>query len=190
MRKVIFWMTQSLDGCIAGPDGELDWHHVDEDVHRCYNEELARMGAFLEGRRMYELLDPFWSNLADDDDSEPEVMHEYARIWRRMPKYVFSDTLTEVGPNATIVRSEELPEFVDGLKGEPGGDLSLGGAALLASFLQHDLVDEFWLFTAPVILGSGTRLFPERDERMPLRLRDVRAFDNGVTLTRYERVRD
>jgi dihydrofolate reductase len=87
--------------------------------------------------------------------------------------------------NATVVRQVD-PDEVRALKDQPGGDLCLGGADLAASFLAHDLIDEWRLYVVPVVLGAGRRLFPD-GVRNPLRLVETRAFDNGVLLTRYAR---
>ena len=107
MRKVILTMSVSLDGFIEGPDREIDWHMVDDELHSHFNEWLAAMGAFLSGRVTYELMAEFWPT-ADTDPSAPAPMIEFARIWRDMPKLVFSRTLAHAGWNATIVREVVL----------------------------------------------------------------------------------
>ena len=102
-RKLIWMMSVSLDGFMSGPGGELDWHLVDEELHQNFNDELGRMGAFLDGRATYELMAEFWPT-ADEDPSAPPQIAEFARIWRDMPKIVYSRTLTAADWNATVVR--------------------------------------------------------------------------------------
>jgi dihydrofolate reductase len=112
-------------------------------------------------------------------------MVEFARIWRDMPKIVYSTTLERADWNTTVVRDVVVEEVMD-LKAQPGGDLALGGADLAASFMRHDLIDEYRLYVHPVVIGTGKRLFPS-DTRVDLRLVETRPFGNGVVLLRYRR---
>jgi dihydrofolate reductase len=187
MRKIIFTMSVSLDGFFEGPDRELDWHLVDEELHRHFNEWLGAAGVFLEGRVTYELMDSYWPT-ADADPSASAVTIEFARIWRDMPKMVFSRTLERAGGNATIVRDVVLADIL-ALKEQPGGDLVVGGAELTAAFMRHDLIDEYRFYVHPVLLGRGRPLFRPSDVTIGLRLAETRAFGNGVVLLRYERPR-
>ncbi|GAA2636775.1 dihydrofolate reductase family protein [Streptomyces vastus] len=187
MRKITLGMSVSLDGFFAGPNGELDWHLVDEEVHRHHNERIKPMGGFLNGRVMHELMVGYWPT-ADEDPSATEPEREFAAIYRDMPKIVYSRTL-EPGPadwNTTVV-PEVVPEEVRALKEQPGGDLGVGGAELAAEFRRHDLIDEYWLYVTPVILGRGRPLFPESDATTHLRLAGTHTFGNGVVLLHYER---
>ncbi len=185
MRKIILMMSVSLDGFIEGPNRELDWGMVDDELHRHFNEQLGAMGAFLNGRVMYELMAGFWPT-ADTDPSSTEPMVEFSRIWRDMPKIVYSRTLERADWNTTVVR-DLVPEEVMELKAQPGGDLSLGGADLAAAFMRHDLIDEYRLYVHPIIIGRGKPLFPPSDAKINLRLAETRTFGNGVVLLRYER---
>jgi dihydrofolate reductase len=185
MRKIIFMMSVSLDGFFEGPDRELDWQLVDEEVASHFNEWLATMSAFLDGRVTYELMAGHWPT-ADADPSAPATAAEFARIWRDMPKYVFSRTLPEAGWNTTVVR-EVVPGEIAKLKAQPGGDMVVGGADLAASFLRHDLIDEFRFYVHPVLIGTGHPLFRPSEIKLSLRLAETRAFGNGVVLLRYLR---
>ncbi len=185
MRKIILMMSVSLDGFIEGPNRELDWHLVDDELHSHFNEELGAMGAFLDGRITYELMADFWPT-ADADPSSRGPMVEFARIWRDMPKIVFSRTLEEADWNTTVVR-EVVVEKVLALKAQPGGDLALGGADLAATFMRHDLIDEYRLYVHPVVIGRGKPLFQPSDVNIDLRLAETRTFGNGVVLLHYRR---
>lgn len=186
MRKVILWMGISLDGFIEGPDHDISWHRVDEELHQAFNDDLRRMGAFLEGRVTYELMEAYWPT-ADADPSQPAPVRDFAAIWRAMPKIVFSRTLEHVGPGATL-RREVDPEEVRRWKAEPGGDLVVGGPHLGAAFRALDLVDEYRTYVHPVLIGRGTPLFGPRDTMEDLRLVETRTFGNGVVMLRHERV--
>jgi dihydrofolate reductase len=185
MRKIILWMSVSLDGFIEGPNREIDWPLVDDELHSHVNDLLAGMGAFLHGRVMYELMAGVWPT-ADTDPSSTPPMKEFARIWLGMPKIVYSRTLEQAGWKTTIVR-EVVPEEVMALKAMPGGDMVLGGATIAAAFMQLDLIDEYRLYVHPVIIGRGRPLFPPSDTRINLHLAETHTFTNGVVLLRYQR---
>ena len=183
MRKIVVMLSVSLDGFMEGPDRELDWQLVDDELHRHFNEQLAPMGAFLSGRVTYELMAAFWPT-ADQDPASTGPMVEFAGIWRDKPKLVFSRTLERAGWNATVVR-EVVPEEIRRLKAQPGGDLAVGGADLVAAFMAADLIDEYRLYVHPVVLGRGKPLFPRLDAPVSLRLVETRRFGSGVVLLRY-----
>lgn len=185
MRKVIYFMSMSLDGYIEGPDRDIDWHQVDDDLHHAFNERLAAMGGFLHGRVVHELMADFWPT-ADQDPAAAGPVAEFAVIWRNMPKYVYSRTLRRADWNTTVVH-DVVPEEVLALKEQPGGDLALGGAGLAASFAALDLIDAYWVYVHPVLIGRGKPMFPLTDTRTPLRLVSTGAFGNGVVELRYER---
>lgn len=185
MRKVVLGMSVSLDGFIEGPERQIDWHLIDDELHSHVNEYLSTMGAFLSGRVTHELMAEFWPT-ADTDPSSTGPMVEFARIWRDMPKFVFSRTLERTDWNTTIVREVVVEEILK-LKARPGGDLALGGADLAAVFMRHDLIDEYRLYIHPIVLGRGKPLFPASDAKTNLRLVETRPFGNGVVLLRYQR---
>ncbi|MBK5250693.1 MAG: dihydrofolate reductase [Actinomycetales bacterium] len=185
MRRIVVMMSVSLDGFFEGADRDLSWHMVDDELHGHFNEQLGAMSAFLDGRVTYGLMAEFWPT-ADDDPSNAGPVAEFARIWREMPKIVFSTTLERADWNTTITRHVVVEEIL-ALKAQPGGDMALGGADLAATFMQHDLIDEYRLYVHPIVLGAGRRLFPAADTPVALRLAETREFGNGIVLLRYER---
>ncbi|PBC81100.1 Dihydrofolate reductase [Streptomyces sp. 2224.1] len=190
MRKIILSMSVSLDGFIEGPDRQIDWHQVDDELHRHLNEQLRQMGAFMSGRVTHQLMAEFWPT-ADADPSLTGPMAEFAGIWRDTPKIVFSRTLERADWNTTIMR-EVVPEEIKALKAQPGGDLVLSGADLAAAFMAHDLIDEYHVYVHPVLIGRGKPLF-RTAETMTLtflRLAGTRSFGNGVVLLHYRRAED
>ena len=114
-------MMVSIDGFFEGPNGDLDWHSVDDELHHYVNEQLDAMGAFLHGRVTYELMARFWPT-ADQDPASTEPMVEFSRIWWEMPKIVYSRTLDGAEWNATMAREVDVQEIA-ALKAQPGGDL-------------------------------------------------------------------
>jgi dihydrofolate reductase len=187
MRKLIYSMGVSLDGFIAGPDGEIDWSAPDEELHRFHNQQARETGAHLYGRRLYEVM-RYWET-AEENPSAPEHELEFARIWKDTPKIVFSKTLEKVEGNAKLV-GDNVAEEVARLKEEPGNDLAVGGAGLASTFIKLGLIDEYRLFVSPVVLGGGTPYFPALDERINLELVETRTFGSRVVYFRYQRVED
>lgn len=185
MRKIVLMMSASLDGYIEGPNHEIDWHVVDNELHTHFNNVLREMGAFLSGRVTYQLMADFWPT-ADRDPASTGPMADFALIWRNMPKIVFSRTLKRAEWHTTIVR-DVVVEDIQALKAQEGGDLVLGGADLAAEFMRHDLIDEYRVYIHPVILGRGKPLFAESDILRRLRRVDNLSFSNGVVLLHYER---
>ena len=185
MRKILLMISMSVDGFIEGPNREIDWHLVDDELHSHFNEKLAGMGAFIDGRVTYELMAEFWPT-ADEDPANAGPTAEFAKIWRDMPKIVYSTKLQKAEWNTTIVR-ELVADDVRQLKAQPGGDLALGGADLSESFRELDLIDEYWLYIHPIVLGRGKPLFRPADAQLNLQLVQTRTFGNGVVLLRYQR---
>ena len=187
MRKLIYSMGVSLDGFIAGPDGDIGWSPPDEERHRFHNQQTRELGAHLCGRRLYEEM-LYWET-ADENPSAAEHVLEFARIWQDMPKIVFSTTLEKVEGNARLVR-DGVAEEVAELKAQPGKDLAVGGAGLASTFMKLGLIDEYRLFVSPVVLGGGTPYFPALDERINLELVETRTFGSRVVYVRYQRVEE
>ncbi len=152
---------------------------------RNFNDWLRSAGAFLEGRVTHELMAGYWPSADADPAASPRTA-EFARIWREMPKLVFSRTLERADWNATVI-AEVVPADIVALKTQPGGDLAIGGADLAATFMRHDLIDEYRIYVHPVLLGRGNRLFRPSQAPVSLRLAETRAFSSGVVLLRYER---
>jgi dihydrofolate reductase len=183
MGNVVFSLSVSLDGFMSGPNGEIDWHHVDAELHAHMNEWLGRTTAFLEGRRTYELMEDYWPTADQQPDATP-VEVEFAGIWRGMPKVVYSTTLESASPGTTIKREVVLDE-VRALSAT--GDIVVGGPNLAKTFIALDLVDEVRLYVNPIVLGAGQPMF-QSDTRLDFELIESRTFGNGVVLVRYQRV--
>jgi dihydrofolate reductase len=184
-RSVIYSMGVSLDGFIAGPDGDFDWAAPDEELHRFHNEQTRELGAHFCGRRLYETM-VYWET-ADRQPSIGETEREFAGIWQALPKIVFSTTLDAVEGNARLATAS-LADEVAALEAEPGKDIAIGGATLAAEATRLGLIDEYRLFVSPVVLGGGTPYFPPLAERINLELVETRTFGSRVVYLRYRRV--
>ncbi|MFP3463469.1 dihydrofolate reductase family protein [Arthrobacter globiformis] len=183
MRKIILMMSVSLDGFFEAPGGDISWHLVNDELLGDLNDRFRTMSAFMSGRITHELMARYWPT-ADRDPGLSAPMAEFAGIWRAMPKFVFSRTLTGAGWNTTVI-PDVVPEQVAELKARSGGDIALSGANLASSFMRQGLIDEFRILVHPVVLGRGRPLFEDPDVRRSLRLEGTRAFSNGVVLLHY-----
>jgi dihydrofolate reductase len=181
MRRVVLYMMTSVDGFIAGPDGDLDWMiSPDEDRQAEGLEQLRAIDTALIGRGVYDEMVAYW----------PTASGEYADRVNAMPKLVFSRRPEPLAwTNARIVpvdRDADLVDQVTRLKRQPGKDMVLfGGARLAQAFARLRLVDEYRLCVQPVALGSGRPLFADLDTRLALTLTAVRQFPSGAALITY-----
>src|ERR687894_2734336 len=168
MRSVTYSMNASLDGYIAGPDGDFNWTVPGDDVFRFWIDEIREVGVHMMGRRLYETM-LYWET-ADQDRSLDDAELEWAALWKPLPKVVFSTTLSAVEGNARLA-SDGLAEEIERLRAEPGeGDIAIGGATLAAEAAALGLIDEYRVRVYPVLIGGGTPFFPQRDRRVDLEL--------------------
>jgi dihydrofolate reductase len=186
MGRIVFSISVSLDGFFEGPDREIDWHLVDEELHQHFNDWLGQAGAFLEGRVTYELMAGYWPH-APEDPAATRPEKDFAKIWLDMPKIAFSRTLDENAQWNTVVWRDVDAGEIRKLKERTDGDLVVGGPDLAASFAALDLIDEYRIYVHPVLIGRGRPVFPTTDTRTPLRLSGTHTFGNGVMLLHYER---
>lgn len=164
--KLVLTTFMSLDGVVQAPGGPEEdrsngfeqggWQvpFADDDMIRIVTDYFGRASAFLLGRRTYEIFASYWPRVTDPADA-------IAAPLNRLPKYVASTTLTRLEwENAHLIKGD-VPAGVAALKQEPGGELQIHGSARLAqSLIRHGLIDEYRLWTFPVVLGAGDRLFP------------------------------
>jgi len=185
IRKVIYAMMVSLDGFVESTNGDIGWSAPDQELHKHFNDQESSIDIHLYGRRMYENMAAYWPT-ADENPSAPEHEIEYARIWKKKPKIVFSKTLDQVGWNARLVRGN-IAEEVNQLKGQPGNDMAVSGAGIASTFMQLGLIDEFRLYFHPLILGGGKPMFRTLHDKINLQLVERRTFGSSVVLLRYRR---
>jgi dihydrofolate reductase len=186
VRTLKLQVQLSVDGFIAGPNGEMDWmtHDWDDALKDYVDGVTASVDCIVLGRRLAEGFIPHWAAVAADP-AHPE--YAAGKLFNDLPKVVFTRTLrASPWPNTTLATGD-LTEELNRLKREPGGDLiAYGGGAFASSLIAGGLVDEFHLFVNPVSLGRGMAMFGER-ERQRLKLETARAFPCGVALLRYGR---
>lgn len=180
MRRVIYTMSVSVDGFVEAADGDIGWSTPDPELQRHFIDRESAIDTHLYGRRVYETMVAYWPT-ADEDPSASPFDVEYARIWKERRKLVFSRTLRRVEGHCQLFRGD-IAEEIHRLKAQPGKDMFVGGPDLAATFMKLGLIDEYWLYVNPVVLGSGKPMFPHRDERIDLQLIETRGFPSGVVL--------
>lgn len=183
MGNLVYGMNVSVDGYIADAHGAIDWSSPDEELHQYWNDFERETVLSFYGRRLYELMSSYWPT-ADKAPEAGPVIADFARIWRDMPKVVFSSTLESVSWNSRLERRDPV-EVVRRLKADTGGQLEVAGATLAAPLVQAGLVDEYRLVVSPVAVGGGTPFFPQLPSRIALRLLETRTFPGGSVLLRY-----
>jgi dihydrofolate reductase len=181
MGKVIYSNMMTIDGFMEGPDRNLDWAIIDEELHRFVNREVQAYDAFLYGRRTYEVMVEYWPT-ADTNPASHPVEVEFAQIWKSRPKIVFSKTLPYLDGDVRLER-DVIPAEI--LKLKERTNLGLGGADLASTFQQLGLIDEYQLYIHPVMLGEGRPAFKASREKVNLRLVETHTFGSGVVFLRY-----
>jgi dihydrofolate reductase len=182
MRKLVYSASLSLDGYIDSVKGDPGWVVPDEELHRHFNDVERGVETLLYGRRMYELMAGYWPT-ADQDPSAPSPIVDYARIWKPVPKIVFSSTLESVGWNSRVMRGDAVAE-VARLKAQPGGPMGVGGLLLASALASAGLIDEYRLYYVPILLGCGKAAFSHLQNRVGLKPVESRTFSSGTVLLR------
>ena len=182
MRDVVLNLTLTLDGFIEGPRGEIDWIVQDEsaDFGDVLNEILSDKDAIFYGRKSYEL----WGNYSPDEASQK--MKDAYKLLHSKTKYVFSKTKTGDDTNAIFINGD-IKERVQEIKQQERKNIWLyGGAGLVTTFLNLDLIDRYQLAIQPVILGKGKPLFQNIEQQHKLKLTDTKPHPSGIVVLTYE----
>lgn len=177
-------LAVSFDGFIEGPNGELDWIEFGPESGSALTEFIQEIDTVLYGRVSYEM----WGN-PPITESSSEFEKTFYGALSEMDRYVFSTTKTEFDGNAKVVK-DGIPELVADIKNKPGKHIWLyGGASLITTFMNLDLVDEYRLAIMPAIIGKGKPLFIDVADRHKLKLIDAQPSKSGVLAVKYEAVR-
>lgn len=187
MGRMVYWMNVSLDLLIESEDGERgggDWLRIDSEVHETYNALARDLALMVEGRVIYEIMEPFWPAAATDSTMEP-WMQEYGRIWTQIPKVLVSNSRTTAEHNTRVVGGADAIAQLAAIRRDTDGTIGVGGATLATALLEHELLDELLLFVHPTVLGRGRPLFDRVEGRIDCDLREHRVFSNGVAMHRY-----
>jgi dihydrofolate reductase len=182
MANLIYSTITSLDEYVADENGNFDWAAPDAEVHAFVNDLERKIGTYLYGRRLYEVM-LYWENPPTEGDAS-FVERDYTKIWQAAEKIVFSKTLTKASTAKTRIEKSFDPAAIRKLKAESPRDISVGGAELAGQAIKAGLVDEIHLFLHPVVVGGGRRAIPD-GARVRLELLDQRRFESGVVHLHY-----
>ncbi|MGF6929690.1 dihydrofolate reductase [Chitinophaga sp. W2I13] len=188
MRRIVSFMHVSLDGFVAGPAGEMDWISVGDEIFDFAAQRTNEADTALYGRVTYELMDGYWPTAADHPNPSKHDI-EHSQWYNNVDKIVLSNTLKGLKKDKTTVISDDIAGKISALKQLPGKEIIMfGSPGATQSLMQHQLVDEFWLFVNPVLIGEGIPLFKNIRERVGLKLLASTSFpDSGVVCLHYEK---
>jgi len=184
MRKIIVSMNVTLDGFMAGTDGELDWHFPlwNDEMSIYFCDQLGKTDTILLGRVSYERMARYWPN-----KTFTGIELEYADMMNNHNKVVFSQTLEYATWSNTRLVRENISEEVLKMKRLPGKDMIIyGSGSIVRSFIQDGLIDEFQIWVHPVFIQHGVPMFRDMEENVHLRFVKARTFSSGVVILYYK----
>ena len=185
MRKIISFMHISLDGFVAGPNGEMDWIKVDEEIFDHVGKRISESDTALYGRVTYEMMENYWPTAADEPDASKHDI-EHSKWYNNAHKIVLSKTMKDADLTNTTIISDNLSNRINEIKQKEDKDILLFGSPTAThSLIQLNLIDGYWLFVNPIILGQGIPLFTDIKDKIKLNLLTTRSFTSGVTELNY-----
>jgi dihydrofolate reductase len=188
MRKIISFMHISLDGFVAGPNGEMDWIKADQEIFDYVGKRISEGDTALYGRVTYQMMESYWPTAADKPTATKHDI-EHSKWYKNVHKVVLSKTMQNEGlTNTKIIRdniSDSIHEIKQSQNGESKDILLFGSPTTTHALIQLDLIDGYWLFVNPIILGQGIPLFVGIKDKVKLNLLNTRQFTCGVTELNY-----
>jgi dihydrofolate reductase len=185
MRKLRLQVQMSIDGCIAGPNNEMDWLVWDDNDIKYLNEITESVDTIIMGRKMVDEFIPYWTEVMNKPD---DPWNDFAKKMVEIPKVIFTKTLDKSDWPDTDIATGDFRDEITKLKNLDGGDIIVyGGASFDSSLIREKkLIDEFYLFVNPIVMGSGKTIFRDLKEIQKLTLIDSKVFDCGLVLLHYE----
>lgn len=185
MRKIVSFMHVTLDGFVAGPNGEMDWIIVDDEIFDYAGDRTDHADTALYGRVTYEMMEGYWPTAADQAGATKHDK-QHAAWYNKVAKVVLSRTLKTNNRKNTTAISDNLVSEINKLKQAKGKEIIIFGSPSAVHALAHeDLIDEYWLFVNPVLLGQGIPMFNNIKSKTVLNLVKAHAFSNGVVCLHY-----
>ena len=184
MRKLKLQVQMSIDGCIAGPNNEMDWLIRDIKNLKYIHGIAESVDTILIGRKMTDEFISYWTDVMNKPD---DPMYAFAKKMIEIPKVVFTKTLNKSKWVNTELAKGDLKDEITKLKTQNGKDILVyGGASFDSSLIKENLIDEFYLFVNPIVMGNGKTIFKDIKEIQKLSLIESKVFDCGLVLLHYE----
>ena len=188
MRKLVLFMHTSLDGFTARPNGEIDWINAEQEMFDYAGQRTQKADTAIYGRGTYKLMQSYWPTAADQPNATKHDL-EHSAWYKQVEKIVISTTLKETDYPNMIIISKNLAAEIRKLKEAPGKEIIMFGSPTLAHTLtEENLIDEYWLFINPILLGKGIPLFNNLKHTVKLKLLANKTFASGVVCLHYESV--
>jgi dihydrofolate reductase len=188
MRKIILLEHVSLDGFAADSNRDISWIKVDDEIFDIVDRMTDDADTALYGRITYEMMENYWPATGEKPDATRHDI-EHSRWTNSVLKIVFSRTMNETSWKNTKIISKNIIEEMDKLKKRPGKNILLFGSPSIARFfMQHNLIDEYYININPILLGSGIPLFNNKIERIKLKILEAKTYKSGVVGLHYERI--
>lgn len=185
MRKIILSLHTTLDGFVAGPKGEMDWIKYDQELFDLVGTFTDEADTALYGRKTYQMMENYWPSAADKPDATRHDV-EHSRWYNKVNKVVLSRTLQSNGSDKTIFISGNIFDKINELRHQAGRNILIfGSPTAVHTLMEYNLIDEYWLFVNPVILGKGIPVFAGIREKISVKLLKVKVFPYGVTALHY-----
>lgn len=188
MRQLVLFMHVSLDGFVASPNGEMDWIKLDDNVFEYAGKQTDISDTALYGRKTYEMMEDYWPTAADQPKASKHDK-QYAEWYNKVAKIVVSKTMEgEHLPNTSVISHNITAEVIK-LKEAAGKDIVIFGSPSVAHLLmEENLINDYWIFVNPVLIGSGILLFNNIKHRISLRLTEHKVFESGVVCLHYKTI--
>ena len=186
MRRLVLFMHTSLDGFVAGPNGEMDWINTDEEMFEYSGQRINSADTALYGRVTYQMMESYWPTAADQPNPTKHDI-EHSRWYNSVAKVVLSRTMRGASLANTKIISDNLTDEIVKLKKGAGKEIIIFGSPTAAhSLMAAKLIDDYWLFVNPVLLGQGIPLFKDIKDKVVLRFIESNIFASGVVCLHYE----
>ena len=187
MRKMVLFMHTSLDGFVAGLNGEMDWIKVDEEMFDFAGQRTSEADTALYGRVTYQMMESYWPTAGDQPTATKHDI-EHSKWYNQVSKVVFSRTMKGENLPDTKIISDNVINEITQLKQAPGKDIIIFGSPSAShTLMQENLIDDYWLFVNPILLGQGIPLFKDIKKRTQLNLLKTNVFSSGVVCLHYEK---
>ncbi|MCW3127335.1 MAG: bifunctional deaminase-reductase domain protein [Bacteroidetes bacterium] len=184
MAKLVSSILLTLDGFVAGPNGELDMFNVDQEFFDFSGKLTDEADTAMYGRGTYGIMESYWPTAGDGPDASKHDK-EHAAWYNRVEKIVLSTTMKEAGPGARIIGTD-VPAEIRKLKQEKEKNIQIfGSPGVVRTLTAEKLIDEYWIFLAPVVLGKGMPLFKDINQRIDLKLASTFTSGSGIVALHY-----